>query len=436
MAEDLNLRRNVVYAIAEFGIGIALLFLSYRLIIWQGGLAALGLWSTLYAWTTLIRVGDVGMASTTMRFVALHDVRSAPDRVAEYLETGLISQAVIHLILAIVGYFCLSPIIGTIVGAEHRAEAEAVLPFLFCGFVLMNVSGAVLGGLQGLHLGYVRSQLSVFGTFLQLVGVVLLVPHLQLVGLAVAQIVQHAVVGFVGWLLLRRYGGSRNWLPQRFSRLAFYEMLRFSLGAQVVNTATGLFEPLSKMLVGAFAGLHVLGLYELAYKTVLLPRNTVVAGISASVPAMSRLLATDRELAYALYRKSVRRSTLAMAGVGLLLVVAAPVASLLMTSAIEPTYLWFCAILFVGALVNTNGAAAYSLGLASALFGGNIVVSLAALGLLVGLGIGLGTIMPIYGVVLSAAAGLALIGIGGRVLNEKIVFKQVGVQREATKLWL
>src|SRR5690606_12073648 len=112
MPDGLNLRRNVVYAVAEVGISAALLFLSYRLIIWQGGLTILGLWATLYAWTTLIRVGDLGMAGTTVRFVALYDVRTEPERVRQYLETGILSQTALYLVLAVAGYFGLAPFIG------------------------------------------------------------------------------------------------------------------------------------------------------------------------------------------------------------------------------------------------------------------------------------------------------------------------------------
>lgn len=421
MPDGLNLRRNVFYAVAEFGIGAALLFLSYRLIIAQGGLAILGLWSTLYAWTTLIRAGDLGMASTTTRFVALHDARTDPERVRQYLETGILSQAVLYLVLAVAGYFGLSPFIGAIVGAEHRNQAELVLPYLFAGFFFLNLSGAIIGGIQGLHLGYVRSQLVVFGTVLQLVGVVVLVPQLQLLGLAIAQLIQHIVVGALGWLLLRRYAGSRNWIPWRFNRKMFREMLKFGLASQVANAANGLFEPLSKMLVGAFGGLHVLGLFELAYKTVALPRNTVVAGVSASIPAMSRLLRTQPEKARDLYRHSVRRITLAMGVVGLLLIVAAPLASVVMTTGLDPIYLWFCAILFAGFAVNSNGAASYNVGIASGNLTGNIIAGSLALVLLAGLGALLGLIVPVYGAAIATAAGLGAAGVATRLLNEALL---------------
>jgi len=421
MPDGLNLRRNVVYAVAELGVNAALLFLSYRMIIWQGGLAVLGLWSTLYAWTTLIRVGDLGMANATTRLVALHDIRSEPERIRQYIETGIISQAAIYLALATVGYLSLSAFIAGSVGVEHRAQAEQVLPYLFASFFLFNLAGTVLGSIQGLHIGYVRSQLAVFGTLLQLFGVVVLVPQLQLVGLAVAQILQYLIVNVIGWLLLRRYAGATNWLPRRFSRPALAEMLSFSLASQVASSASGLFEPFSKMLVGTFGGLHLLGLYELAYKTVSLPRNIVVAGVSASIPAMSRLLVIDPERSRRLYRQSVRRGTLAMGGVGLLLVFGAPLASLAMTASLEHTYLWMCAILFAGFFANTNGAAAYNLGMASARLRGNIIAAFAALTALAALALVLGPLVPVYGVAIAAAVGLIASGVGARLLNEPLL---------------
>ena len=110
-----------------------------------------------------------------------------------------------------------------------------------------------------------------------------------------------------------------------------------------------------------------------------------------------------------------------MLGVGVLLVVAAPVASLIMTSSLEPTYLWFCAILIAGFLCSANGAAAYNLGIASARLRGNIVVNLAALVALTGLWALLGPIVPVFGGALATAAGLAVAGIGPRLLNEPLL---------------
>ena len=92
MAIDLrsfNLKRNMVSAVFAFVINIGLVFLSYRLVIRQGGLEVIGLWSTLYAWTTMIRIGDAGMANASLRFIALCNPQTEGEKLRDYLETGI-----------------------------------------------------------------------------------------------------------------------------------------------------------------------------------------------------------------------------------------------------------------------------------------------------------------------------------------------------------
>lgn len=418
--QRLNLRKNIVFAVGEFVINMALLFFSYRLILLQGGLEAVGVWATLYAWINLIRLGDAGVAGAAARFLALWDIKEESERIRAHGETALLTNVAQFGLLSLIGYAAISPFIGGIVGETHVADAQEILPYMMLGFFLLNVSGTVLGILQGLHLGYRRSQLSVLGTLIQLAAVFALVPIHGLLGLALAQILQHAIIGIVGWLIVRRLMNS-SYLPTQFEWPAFQCMVGYSLKAQVVNIANGLIEPVSKMLIGHFGGMATLGIYELAYKTVLLPRNLIGTGITAMVPAMTALFNEDRTELRRLYARAFRLSVLSMGIAAVALIVFAPIPSWFWLGRVDNTYWFYVSLVACGSFLNSIGIPAYTIGMASGHMRHNIIVTIATLVGLFVFGYLLGLSFGGHGAVVATAFSIGLIGISIKVLNEKII---------------
>jgi O-antigen/teichoic acid export membrane protein len=420
--KTLNLRKNVIFAMVSFLANAGLVFVSYRLIILQGGIETVGLWSTLFAWTSLIRIGDVGMASASLRFAALCDPVSDKVKLRGYIETGIIANAALFLLLTFVGYFILSSYLPQLVEPRMLEDARIVLPLMMAGFYLMNLSGVVGGSMQGLHLGYISSQMSVAGSLLQMVLVLFLVPHLGLAGMAWAQIAQYALTLAIGWFLVRRTAGLPLMIPVMFSRVAFREMLSFSLKAQLANIANGLFEPLSKIAVSHFAGLQALGIYELAYKTLWLPRTGIIGGVTAMMPSLTTLLKSDPAKVWPLYTKSARYATLAVTGTCIGLIAASPLISWLWLGQFNWEYTIFVTVLSFGMVGNAWGAAAYNLGAITGNLANNIAVNTLTL-------LFLGILILITGLVGANAAGLVFViacgmGFGGvaiRVTNERLL---------------
>jgi O-antigen/teichoic acid export membrane protein len=418
--KHLNMRRNAIFAMCEFAINMALVFFGYRLLIHQGGLEAVGVWATMYAWTNIIRLGDAGFAGAAARFVALFDVDKEPHRVRTYGETALLTNVAQFALLAVIGYFVLSPATSRLVGAAHAREAEQILPLMLAGFFLLNVSGTVLGILQGLHRGYQRSQLSVVGTCIQLAAVFAFVPKHGLAGLAIAQIVQHSVVSIVGWSLVRRQIGS-GWVPSTIDGTAFRTMLGYSVKAQVANVANGLVEPLAKILVGHFGGMSTQGIFELAYKTVLLPRNLIGSGVTATSPTMTRLFEHDRPQLRQLYRRAFRLSVGAMAAAALGLVVFAPLSSALWVGHVDRTFCMYVAFLATGFLGNALGIPAYVLAMAAGHIHQNIVITVTTLISLAMFGFVLGSVFGGDGAAAANGIAIGLAGVFSMLLNGRLV---------------
>lgn len=422
-----QLRKNVIHAVIAFGLNIALVFTSYRLVILQGGVESLGLWSTLMAWIYLIRLGDVGMGSATTRFVATCDIASHSEKIRTYIDTGLVANAFLFFCLSLGGYALMSAQIDFLLATNTKnkviVEALAILPAMFIGFFLMNISGLVLGSLQGLHLGFFASRISVLGTVLQLITVVVLVPNIGLLGMAWALVVQHACMAILGWVLIWRNFSRGSLFPRYITRSALREMFSYSIKVQAVNLINGVFEPFSKILISRFGGLETQGLYELAYKTISLPRNAIISGSTATMPAMTNLFINDREGLRALYTKIFRLVMVTVALVLLLALAASPLVSYIWMGRIDSNYCLFVAYLAIGFIGNVYGAPAYNFGLASGEIKYNLYAAIFALiSMVLGavlLGVGYGA----TGVVGAVALGLVVGGVSIKIMNELLIFK-------------
>lgn len=421
IAPHFNLKKNVWFAVAEFVVNIGLVFASYRLVILQGGVQAVGLWSTLFAWTSLIRIGDVGMANATMRFVALRDAKTERSAVRDYIETGIVANAGLFSILALAGYFLVDAFLGRIVAPEYVGDAQTILPAMFLGFFLLNMSSVVMGSMQGLHLGFVRSQLAVFGNLVQLISVFFLVPKLGLMGLALAQILQHSVSIVISWIIVRRAAGVDHFLPTGFKASSFREMLGFSVTSQLANVSNGLFEPVSKILVSQFGGMHVQGLYELAYKTVWLSRNAVVAGVTATMPAMTALFQQDPAKVVSVYRRSLKLTLIAVGSLMVLVTLASPVISIIWTGALVWDYSVIVAIMAIGVFFNAAGAPAYNLATVTGKMRNNIVVNVSVLATLIVGGLAAAWWLPVNALICTIALAMALGGLWIKVTNERLL---------------
>lgn len=418
----LNLGKNVRFAIAEFALNVALVVFAYRLVIAHGGLEAVGVWATLFAWTNLIRLGDPGVADAAVRFVAHWDLATEGIAVRRYAETALLTNVVQFVVLGALAFVLLEPRVGRLVGDAHATTGSGVLPWMILAFCLANVAGTLLGILQGLHLGYRRSQLLVLGRTAELALVVLWVPSHGLVGWAAAQAAQQIVVILLAWMIVRRgYGGGL--VPSRFDGSAFMEMLRYSVKIRAASLASGLREPVSKMLVAEFGGMQAQGIFELAYKTVMLPRNLVGAAVTATVAGMTALYRERRDELLDLYRDASRRSALAM-GVALCgLIGGAPLVSYLWLGDLSTTYWLYVSILALGFYLNALGMPAYLVGVAVGQMRYNVLTAVGEFVTLALLGGVLGMYWSVLGVVVANAFAVGLMGLAVRYANAPILHR-------------
>lgn len=424
MIKNLNIKKNATTAVVAFLINIFLTFISYKLLIQYGGLEVLGVWSILTAAIFILRIGDIGMGGAAERYVATISVENNSTEIREYLDTALITNTVIFSLLAFLGYFIFCNNIQWVVPNNKNLESQAlqVLPLIFTTFLFSNIANMYSGGLRGLHLGYLNSYLLIISNVIQMIVVIVLVPKIGLNGLALAQLLQYLFLIIVASICMHRYiqkYKSMKWLPVYFKRSKFKVLISFSLKAQAVSLLNGLFEPLSKFLVGQTAGLSILGLYELAYKVVSLPRNAVVSGVLGVMPAMTNLLSTNIDEAKKIYFKSKNLVIMATGFVFIGVVICSPFISWILFERIELMLIHFIFILSIGFLGNVYGACAYTLGFSSGKFFGNFIYTLIALFFLIFFSILINLFNNNYSVVFSVTMGFIFSGYFIVKYNEK-----------------
>ncbi|QRM56455.1 oligosaccharide flippase family protein [Sinorhizobium sp. BG8] len=418
LSSQLNIRANVVFAVIAVVTNIVLVLVSYRVVIADCGIAAVGLWSALASAISLIRIADVGLANACLRHVALCDVAQERQKARSYLETALVTGCVVHAVLALSGYLLVDAFLWHFLPADVTPQAPGLLPLVCLVFFLMNVSGIVLSGLQGVHRGYLNSQLTVAGSLVQLALVIALVPGQGLTGLALAQVAQYAFLLSVGWLALRHAAGIEALLPIRVSPRLLRDLVGFGVREQMTSTVNGLFEPLSKLLVGRFCGLEAQGLFELAFKSLWLPRNAVIGGVTAVVPALTALSRHDPDSAPPLYRSLAKTATSSVAGISLAGVVLSPVASWFWFGHFEARYSLFVLLLAFGVVMNARGAAAYNMALVTGNLAGNMLANAVSLMLLLAGGTAVGSFGAAPPLVLLVSVAMAVGGAIAKHWNE------------------
>jgi len=205
------------------------------------------------------------------------------------------------------------------------------------------------------------------------------------------------------------------------SKILFKELFNFSIKAQSINILNGIFEPISKFLIGHTAGMAALGLYELAYKIVCLPRNAVVSGVMGTMPAVTRLFSEDQKMAQHIYIKTKSLVSKVTSAIMFLIMIGSPLASYVLLDNINEQLICYIVILALGFTINSIGSPAYTLGFSTAKMKGNFIASFLSLITLFFISF-LGVFfLPNYASVIASGIGLAISGMYVLIHNEKIL---------------
>jgi O-antigen/teichoic acid export membrane protein len=279
--------RNARWSIAQTVISAIVLFLLYKFLLRELGTEQLGLWALILATTSLARIGELGFASATMRFIGRYKGEGDDKAAAEVLETSLMTISLPFLGLTVLAYWLAQGLLYLVVSAPNLALAKQILPWALLSLWLGVTSSLIQSAIDGCGRMDRKNMILIGSNVIYLCGAVFLTKGHGLEGVAIAQAIQTlaALVGL--WFIARWELKALPWLPYRWRRHRFNEIAAFAFSMQIGSIIGLLIEPITKALLSRYVGLSFLAFYEMANQVITRIRSVLVAGFQAIVPQFS-----------------------------------------------------------------------------------------------------------------------------------------------------
>jgi O-antigen/teichoic acid export membrane protein len=399
--------KNAGAAAAQVVVSRLLLFLLYRYLLATVGVDRMGIWSVVLAATSASRITELGLTSGVVKFVAKYIANRDYGRAGGVVQTAAISLgAFVGAILA-AAYSPLGWILARLLPESALPEALAILPFALVSLWITTLGGIFQSGLDGCQRTDLRAGFNILNNLLYLLLSVAMVPRFGLLGLAYVQVFLAALLTFLSWIFLRREVAGLPWLPCRWNRPLFREMLVYGLNIQVGTLVQMLYDPVTKALLSKFGTLAMVGYYEMASRMILQFRGLLTAPSQVLVPVVAQLQETEAQRIKSVYRDSCRlQAYLSLPVYGGILAVL-PGISELWIGGFEQTFILFSMLLVLGWFLNGLVNPAYFGNLGIGRLGWNMW-SHVAIGILNGiLGLAIGVQLGGMGVVLAWVIALA-----------------------------
>ena len=350
-----------------------LMFFFYRRILDVVGADGLGIWAVVLASTGAVRIGDLGLTGSAVKYTAGRLANGANDEAAQIIETTVLTVAVVGAVLAVGGYWLLNAVLPTFIPIEGLEVARDLLPLAVVSLWFAIVAGAIQSGLDGCGRIDLRNAVA-FVAQLVYVGLGWFwVSSWGLQGLAVAQLIQGAFGALACWIILRSVLPETPVLPWRWRRSLFQEMLSYGVQYQALSVIRLLYEPVTKALMSRFGGLDAAGYYEMATLIWTKLRSLIVAAQQALTPEVAMLEETDPEAVDAVYEKANGLNWYLSIPLFTILIAMTPLVSMIWIGRYEETFVIFAVLLGAGWFVNALSGPAFFVLLGTGQMGGVVV---------------------------------------------------------------
>lgn len=403
---------NAIANVLQLVICAVLLFVLYRYISTTLGVDKLGVWSVVLATASASRLADLGLSAGVTRFVARYLALGMTQKAAQVVETGVLALSVIVGLIFAGVYPFVGKLLAQLFDGEYLLQALEILPFALVSLWLTIVSSVAQSGLDGCQRMAPRAVLVVLGQTVMVMLAFALLPRWGLVGLAWAQLGQGGVLLVGGWMVLRRNLPELSFIPCRWHRSVFQEMLGYGANVQAANVLMMLVDPLTKALMAKFGGPAAAGCFEIANQVIHRARTLIVAANQAVVPKIAHMVETAPMQLSELYRENIRILVLAALPVYALLFAWGGLFSQLFLGAYQAEFVCFFQVSALAWLLNTFAGPAYFVNLGAGSVGLNTLsnMTMGVVNLLLGVVLG-----EMYGAI-GVAWGYALALMLGSVL--------------------
>ena len=398
-------------SILQVIIGGSTLFIFYRFLLSTIGTDQIGIWSIVMATASFISVVNLGGPSNVTKYVAKYLSLNNDERVSKIIQTSAITSAILLGISMVFFAPILKWILLKSIHLKHVEKALLILPYVLLSYWIQGIAAVFQSALDGCQRIGLRCILVMAGSIFQLLLSFILVPTYGLLGLAYTQIIYSTFLFITSFITLRK---KINKLPIMFrywDHEIFDEMLSSGLKYQIISIAQILYDPMTKILVGAFGGLSMAGFYEMSNRMVIQIRALLVNAYQVLVPFISALQEKDPQSIKAVYSNSLNLLIYFSFPTYSVLVALLPLISKVWIGHYEGNFVLISVLLTIGWFSTTLNAPAYFANMGLGDLRWNLLSQL-IIGMVNGLlGIILGSLFGGIGVMIALVFALSLGGL-------------------------
>ena len=263
----------------------------------------MGIWSLILSLFSITTLGNAGIASGTVKFIAEYKARNDNKN----LSNVLFNSMIIVLGFTSVLFFLIFIIYGLIpektISIEERKIIAPLIPIISSSYILAIVGRIFLSTLDGLNLIYLRSIIGIISKLFFLFFVILLVERYGLIGLATANFIQYFIIIIIGGYFMIKLINLRLKSFGKYEKNIFNKVLKYGLQFQLSSIFQMLMDPLTKFFLKDLGGLSSVGSFEVLYKIYIQIRQFIVVLVVVYLPQVSSLYETFPKKLSSLYKK-------------------------------------------------------------------------------------------------------------------------------------
>lgn len=335
------------------------------------GYAQYGIWLALSTVIVFAQLGELGIGTTVSKLVAEYHEQ---DRQRELIPAVFMSAIVVMAVIGLAIMLLILAFRPTILNLFAFDDAHIALAAEFLCYIaplsmlaiLVQPFLAVLEGLGRMDYAHYIRTISKFAGFT--IAAVLLSAGLGLYSLIAGNVFSLVFTALSSMLLYKRIGGVPLLCIGSINRDVTKRMLHFGGGVTAGRVVAMFLDPFNRIMLTRFAGVDLLPVYDIAFRSCQTLRSFANTGLRALVPEASRLHAINTVDSRLALRKIFSYSSglllAASIAVGLPIALAArPLFNLWLRQHVHPDQSITFRIILAGCLLSMISTPAYNIAL-------------------------------------------------------------------------
>lgn len=302
----IKIPRNIIAPASQVIISGIILFVLYGYLYRHLGANEIGIWSIVVATISVSRLGDLGLSSGVVRFVASELGKNEEKKAANIIQTAAMTLSIIIPIVLLIAYPIIRLILSSIMEHDNLQIALNILPYSLLYLYIMIVSSVFTGGLDGCMRIDIRSILTIISQIIFMGLTFYLAPRHGIKGVAIAQLFQGGFILISSWIKLRKQIKALPIFPLNWKYTLLKEMFNYGIKFQTITFMNLLIDPLTKVLLAKFGSIEAVGHYEMANRLILQGRALIVESSRIIIPKMSSLQEQNMPAQKSFFRKSYK----------------------------------------------------------------------------------------------------------------------------------